>query len=316
MLELSPARKNKINLSDYNCGQDIENRMMMSDFSTLDVDILGEILFSPLKISAKKLARNVGCEESALLATLKKLSQSGLLTVQGDNILVDKDKRKYFEFQITRFDPSFKPDMEFLQGILRKVPIHLLPVWYAIPRTSNNIFESIVEKYLLTPQIYQRYLMELNFGDPLMSAIIQDVFAAPDFKISSTDLISKYNLPRAHFEEILLLLEFNFVCCLTYEKADDHWLEFVAPFHEWHEYLRLIKSTETPRLPTSLPILRRRESDFAFIENAMALLLEIKKKPLFIPSWDLTGPLPASLVGSLAPICSLPFQTADDFSFA
>src|SRR5574338_19380 len=101
MLELSPARKNKVNLADYNCQQDIENRILMSDFSTLDIEVLEEILYSPLKIS------------------LKKLSLTGLVSIQDDAILVDKEKRKYFEFQIHRFDSQFKPDMEYIQGILR-----------------------------------------------------------------------------------------------------------------------------------------------------------------------------------------------------
>ncbi len=279
MLELSPARKNKVNLADYNCQQDIENRMLMADFSTLDVEVLEEILFSPLKISFKKLLRSVGCEEKALADSLKRISSTGLLTIQDDAILVDKEKRKYFEFQIARFDPHFKPDMEFLQGLLRKVPIHLLPTWYAIPRTSNNIFESIVEKYLLTPHIFQRYLLDLNLGYPIITAIINDVFSAPDFKVSSSDLIAKYNLKRRDFEEMLLVLEFNFVCCLCYEKADDHWLEFVAPFNEWHNYLRFVRATETPCIDSKEPIQRTRDSDFAFIEEMSSLLLKAKKKP-------------------------------------
>jgi hypothetical protein len=170
--------------------------------------------------------------------------------------------------------------MEFIQTILRKVPIQLLPTWYSIPRTSNNIFESIVEKYLLTPHIYQRYLSELNFGDPILTSIINDVFTAPDFKISSSDLISKYNLKRVDFEEILLILEFNFVCCLCYEKADDHWLEYIVPFHEWHEYLKFLQSTEASPVPT--PVDRIDDSDFAFLEQMSDLLLKCKKKPLTI----------------------------------
>jgi hypothetical protein len=280
MLELSPARKNKVNLADYNCQQDIENRMLMSDFSTLDVEALEEILFSPLKISFKKLARTIGCEEQRLAASLKKISATGLLTIQDDAILVDKEMRKYFEFQIGRFDPQFKPDMEFLQGLLRKVPIHLLPTWYSIPRTSNNIFESIVEKYLLTPHIYQRYLNELNLGDPTLNAIIHDVLSSPDLKVSSSDIIAKYNLKRRDFEEMLLILEFNFVCCLCYERADDHWLEFITPFHEWREYLRFFRATEPSCIAPSEPIERAHESDFAFIEEMSAVLLKAKKKPL------------------------------------
>ena len=314
MLELSPARKNKVNLNDYNFQLDIENRILMSDFTALDVEILEEILFSPLKISYKKLLRNMDCEEEAFQISLKKLSCSGLLSIDGDVVLVDKEKRKYFEFQITRFDPEFKPDMEFLQGLLRKVPIHLLPTWYAIPRSSNNIFESIVEKYLLTPQTFQRYLMELNLGDPVINSVIRDLFAAPDFKISSSDIIAKYNLTRQDFEEMLLVLEFNFVCCLTYKKEDDHWLEFVTPFHEWHEYLRFIKATETPVIPSHETIFRARERDFAFIEDMAALLLAAKKKPIPLALYQ--DSLPLSTIRELAEICSIPTQTPEELSFA
>jgi hypothetical protein len=282
MLELSPARKNKVNLADYNCQQDIENRMLMSDFTALDILVLEEILYSPLKISLKKLTRSAGCTEDELLSSLKKLSTTGLVSVHEDSIHVDKEKRKYFEFEINRFDPQFKPDMEFLQGLLRKVPIHILPTWYSIPRTSNNIFESILEKYLLTPHIFQRYLMELNLGDPTLNSIIQDVFSAPDFKVSSSDLISKYNLKRRDFEEMILILEFNFACCLCYEKEEDHWLEYVSPFHEWHEYLRFFRSTEPPIISSTEPIQRIEDSDFSFLEKMSSLLMKAKKKWLAV----------------------------------
>jgi hypothetical protein len=316
MLELSQARKNKVNLADYNCQQDVENRMLMSDFSALDVEILEEILYSPLKISSKKLIKTIDCSEEALKLTLTKLSKTGLLTVEADTILVDKEKRKYFEFQITRFDSSFKPDMEFLQGILKKVPIQTLPTWYSIPRSSNNIFESLVEKYLLTPQIFQRYLMELNFVDPVVTSMVADLFASADFKLSSSDLISKYNLTRKHFEEILLLLEFNFVCCLTYEKEDDHWLEFVTPFHEWHEYLRFLKTTEAPPIAQGEPIHRYRESEYAFVEDMSILLKSAKKAPLSLSNWQGDASLPASLTRDLAPLCDLSIESQDEFLFA
>lgn len=283
MLELSPSRKNKINLQDYNFQQDIANRMVLSDLSSLEHEILEEILFSSLKFSLKKLARNVGCEEEQITPVIKKLARAGLLQIQDDAVVVDKEMRKYFEFQLSRFDPEFKPDMEFLQGLLKKIPIHLLPTWYAIPRTSNNIFESIVEKYLLTPQIFQRYLMDLNLGDVRVNGVMSDVFSAPDFKISSSDLIAKHNLSRPDFEEILLLLELNFVCCLIYEKEEGHWNEFVVPFYEWHQYLRFLRDTEAPSLAEEATILRKRESDFAFIEDMTLVLEWVKRHPTLSP---------------------------------
>ncbi len=279
MLESSTLRKNKVNMADYPFDQDVDCRMMISDFSALDIQILEEILYSPLKISLTKLARAVSCKESELTELLKKFEKVGLLTVSEDTILIDKEKRKYFEFEATRFDPNFKPDMEFLQGLLRKVPIHVLPGWYSIPRTSNNIFESIVEKYLLTPHIFTRFIEELNLGDPVLSAIIQDVYNSPELKIASSDLIAKYNLTARSFEEMILILEFHFACCLVFEKEGDHWLEFVAPFHEWKEFLCFFRATE-PICIDPKEIIQPDPRDFAFIEEMSSLLLKAKKSPL------------------------------------
>jgi hypothetical protein len=301
MLELSSLRKNKVTLADYNCQQDIDNRMALSDCSTFELEVLEEILFSPLKISFSKLMRSVGCSDVNLMPILKKLAKTGLLTIQDDSVIVDKELRKYFEFQMIRFSPDFKPDMEFLSNLLRKVPIHHLPAWYSIPRTSNNIFESILEKYLLSPQIFQRYLLDLSFADPkipMINGVIADLFAAPDFKLYSSDVIGKYNLTRRDFEEIMLLLEFNFIGCVSYEKEEDHWIEIITPFYEWREYLRFLKATETPPIKFPSKPTRTRESDFAFIEDMSSILKRIEKKPLPLPSWKPGVPLPKGAIAS------------------
>jgi predicted transcriptional regulator len=316
MLELSQLKKNKVSLADYNSAGDIENRMLMANFSASDIKVLSEILYSPLKISMKRLAKSLDLQGDEIGPVLAKLQEAGLLRIEGDAISVDKEGRKYFEFQIARFDPDFKPDMEFLQGILKKVPIHLLPLWYAISRTSNNIFESIVEKYLLTPQIFQRYLNEINYADPTLQRIVADLFSAPDFRLSSSDIIAKYNLPRRRFEEIILFLELNFVCCLTYEKADDHWVEYVSPFHEWHEYLRFLKATDAPAIGSGEPVFKRHESDFGFVEDMSRLLEWIQKKPLPLDAWQEGTPLSSALTTKLAPVCSLKVETAEDLQRA
>jgi hypothetical protein len=277
MLELTPAKKHKISLTDYNSRQDIENRMLMADFSPFDIDVLEEILFSSLKISPKKVARALDVPEKALASIFQKLSSTGLLSWDGDFFLVDKEMRKYFEFEIQRFAPTFKPDMEFLQGLLKKVPIHLLPTWYSIPRSSSNIFESIIEKHLLSPNIFQRYLQDLHFTDPLVHAVLQSVLSSQNYRISSSDLIAKYNLSRPAFEEIMLLLEFSFVCCVSYVKEDDHWHEIVTPFNEWHEYLLFLQNSNPPEIDPK-QVQRKEKTEFAFIKQLETLLGSIGKK--------------------------------------
>lgn len=311
MLELSPLRKNKVNLSDYNSQQDIDNRIMLADFTVFEHRVLEEILFSSIKVSLKKFCRSLDCTENEALPVLQKLAATGLLTIEGDSLVVDKEMRKYFEFQISRFDEEFKPDMEFLQGLLRKVPIHILPTWYAIPRTSSNIFESILEKYLLSPQIFLRYLADLHINNAKLNAIVQEVFLSPQLEITSSDLIARYNIDRREFEEMMLWLEFNFVCCLSYKKEDDHWIEFVSPFYEWRKYLLFLQET-VPTPICSEKIVALREKDFAFIEDLTAILEKTEQDPIRLGSWDHDQLLPldetrqlASIIG-LRPLTELP----------
>jgi hypothetical protein len=305
MLELSPVRKNKVNLADYNSGQDINNRIMLSDFTSFEHKVLEEILFSPLKFPFKKLCRSLESSEADLIPVLEKLQKAGLISIEGETIFIDKEMRKYFEFQITRFDPDFKPDMDFLQNLLKKVPIHTLPSWYSIPRTSNNIFESILEKHFLSPQIFIRYLGELHLGNPIINGIIEDLYSSPNFQLSSSDLISKYNLSRHDFEEIMLLLEFNFVGCLFYVKEDDHWIESVSPFYEWREYLLFLQQSTSPCIepPEKNPC--KKAEDFCFIEDMSALLIAAKQKQLALPGWKratLLSPLAAQGIATLVPL--------------
>lgn len=271
-MDLSSSRKIKINLSDYDFQKDIENRLHMAHFSISDTEVLEEILYSPLKVSIEKLAQSLEAMPQDLLPILEKLSKTGLLSPQGDMIIVDKEMRKYYEFQILKFDDDFKPDMEFLQGLLKKVPIHLLPTWYSLPRTSNNIFESIIEKYLLTPPVYTRHVEDIKALNPIYSGMIEDVYASPDLKILSRDLRYKYNLSREEFEKHMLFLEFSFSLCLSYNLVEDQWKEVVTPFHEWKEYLQFLRRTTFSSLSHPEEIHDKKENEFAFIKDLIAIL--------------------------------------------
>jgi hypothetical protein len=291
MMEMNQPRKNKVHLQDYDFHQDINNRLVMAQFSTSDLAVLEEILYSSIKIPVRKLAKSTDLEEEEILPILEKLSKTGLFVFDDDSIVVDKEMRKYFEFQILKFDPDFHPGMDFLQGLLRKVPIHSLPIWYSISRTSNNIFDSLIEKYLLTPQIFQRHLLEINFQDPVLTEMMKSVYEAKNFELSGKELMEKYKLTREQFEENLLHLEFSFVCCLGYKKVEDHWEEIVTPFHEWREYLTFLKNTQTKPILSKEKIKRLRSQDFSFIQDLSAILALAKKQPL---------PLETSLDGKLS----------------
>ncbi|HSW86606.1 MAG TPA: hypothetical protein VLG49_03805 [Rhabdochlamydiaceae bacterium] len=304
MIELSPLRKNKIALSDYNYRRDIENRLLMAHFSTLDLEVLEEILYSSLTIPIRKLAKSIEANETEIRSILEKFSNTGLLTIDQDTVTVDKEMRKYYESQILKFDEDFTPGMEFLQGLLRKVPIHVLPTWYAIPRSSNNIFDSLIEKYLLTPQIFHRYLMELNLGDALLAGIIKEVYHSPELKIASTELIEKYDLTREQFEEYMLYLEFNFVCCLGYKKIGEMWKEVVTPFHEWREYLHFLRDTEPRPIAHPEEIVRQRPHDYAFVHDLSTILTMAKKHPFALTATSDGNHIPQKTVfSSIVNVC-------------
>ena len=302
LLETASNRKNKISLTDYNYQKDIENRLLMAQFTSVDIEVLEEILYSSIQIPIAKLAKNVDIDAEELLPILQKLSATGLFTIEGQSILVDKEIRKYFEFQIQKFNEEFQPGMDFLQNLLKKVPIHVLPVWYSIPRTSNNIFDSLLERHLHTPQIFQRYVMELNFGEPILKNIIEDVYTSEHFEISSSELMNKYNISRELFEEYLLHLEFSFVCCLGYRKVGDRWEEKVTPFHEWKEYLQFLKNTETFPIKTPEDIQLKRPSEYSFVQDLSILLEKTKTSPIPIEKTEDGLTLPKeSILDSLLP---------------
>ena len=273
-------RKNKITLADYNYRQDIENRLFVADLSIAEVDVFREIINGSLKTTLAALVENLNILPKELKVILEKLANSSLFKIQGDTIVVDKERRKYYESQIIKFESDFCPDLEYVQGLLSKVPIHALPVWYALPRNSDNIFHSIVEKFLITPRTYERYLQDLTFDDPILSAIVKEIFSAPDYKISSRKLIEKFKLSREQFEEHMLLLEFSFVCCISYSKSKKMWEEVVTPFHEWREYQMFIKNTDPQIIQDEKNIKRLYTQEFGFLNELNEMTKNLLKKPL------------------------------------
>lgn len=277
MADIATFKKNKIELEEYDCVRDIHNRVLMARFSPQDVEVLEEILYSSLRVPLSLLEKNLNLSSKALLSTLEKLSETKLFQIAGDHVVVDKDMRKYYEQQILKFEEDFKPGMDYLQALFRKVPIHVLPNWYSISRTSDNIFESIVEKYLQTPQIFQRYLMDLNIIDPVEQGIMNELYKSPHYEINATDMIKKFDLSQEAFERHMLHLEFSFVACIKYKKDGDRFTQVITPFFEWQEYLRCVRDTEPTPIIDEEQIQRSKPGDFSVVEE-MSTLLELSQK--------------------------------------
>lgn len=273
-------KKNKVCLTDYPYLRDIENRLLMAQFTVLDVQIVEEILDGSLSISIEEIASTLEVSKNTLLPTLEKLSQSGLLQVKNGIIFIDKEMRKYFEAQMVKFDPKFNAGVEYIKSFLKKVPIDILPTWYALPRTSDDIFESIIEKYLVTPKVFQRHLEELSIEIPIFSALWNDLIAAPNFTLPAKELYTKHHLSKEHFEELMLQLEFNFACCISYVREEGQWVEVVSPFVEWKKYLHFLKETRIIGCLDNQNISKSRAA--AFVDELSLLLKQIRVKPLNI----------------------------------
>ena len=166
---VTPTKKNRVNLADYDYQRDIENRVLISQLNFQELEILEEILNSSIKFPISSLKETLNLTNTELKQTLEKLGTTGLFSIKNDEVTINKEMRKYYEFQLLKFDNNYRPDMESLQGLLKKVPIQVLPIWYMVPRTSDSIFNSLVDKYFKTPHIYQQYLDELIFDDPILT---------------------------------------------------------------------------------------------------------------------------------------------------
>lgn len=283
-------RKNNIAISDYNYNHDIINREMMANLSHFEVEVLKEIVNGSLQITTKQLASHFQVPESHLANILDKLSEVNLLERKGNNIIINKEMRRYYETQISKFDDEFQPDMDFLKGMLSKVPIHILPTWYSTPPMTNNIVHSIIESYLKTPRLYQRYLNELKFSDPVLTGIVRDLFKSPDFTLSAQHIMETYQLSRRQFEEYLLHLEYHLVCCHGFNRSEESWEEVITPLHEWRSYLRFKRDNTPAAISNPNKIERLHAHDFGFAYE-MARLVELAQERASVGHWDNSQPL-------------------------
>ncbi|MEM7175249.1 MAG: hypothetical protein AAF443_04920 [Chlamydiota bacterium] len=282
MVETTVYRKNKINLKDYDYQRDIQNRTLMAQFTEADVELLEEIICSPTKILLTTLSSQIDKTVPEVLTALERLAPTALFKQDGDVLLIDKEVRKYFETELVRFEDNFTPGMDFLHSLLKKVSLDVLLSWYPIPRTSNSIFQSLIDKYFRKPQTFQRHLTELDLEDPVLNGIKTDLSLAPDHKLYAANIKEKYQLTDTAFEEAVLHLEFNFICCLCYEKKGAVWVETVTFFQEWKDYLSFMRESRPKEIEQLDQIQSIRTEDFAFTRDLSTLLALALKKKIYI----------------------------------
>ncbi len=285
-------RRNKIDLCNYPYQRDIESRLLLATLTQAEVALLNELFNYSLEIPLADLSHSLNWSSETILQMLTKFAPTKLYRLEEKRVVLDKELRRYYEGELVKFDDAFKPGMEYLKRLLNKVPPYVLPNWYALPRRCDKIFPTILEKYLINPKIYQQYLHDLQFDNPIPNRIIEAVYSSSDFKISASELQNSLSIDSKEFHEWLLLLEFHFACVLSYEPLGDGFREIITPFHEWREYLLFLKNTHSTPIFDTPAIQRTHPHNFGFCEDLTLLLQLLKTRPLRLEkrgeSWTLS----------------------------
>lgn len=261
------GKKTKIELKDYAYKKDVENRLFLSSLVPFEVDLLEEILNNSLKIPLSDIATTFDIGKEKLISIIDKFATTGLLIRQNEAIFVDKEMRKYFEFHIEKFSDSFEPGLDYIQGLLKEVPINILPAWYNLPKTSDNLFASLIEKYFQTPKLYERHLRELVFSDPILDGILSDLYASPTLTLEISDLSKRYKLSRERLHEVILLLELHLACVLRYVKENKVIKTYLTPLSEWMHYLQFQTSSLPKPIKETKSIKKEGVEEFGFLKD-------------------------------------------------
>lgn len=274
----SNQRKHHIDLKDYPYQRDVGIRLFLSKLTDIEKQLLEEITNGSLKCSIKQIISAVETDHSEISSLLNRLKDLDLFKIQGDALLVNKEMRKYFACELEKFSPNFDPCLLYLQSILNKVPIHNLPTWYAISRTSDNIFSSILEKYFQTPKLYYKHLEELSVERPDLFKIYKMILETPQLVLDGNTVIKDFKLSQEEFVTLMLEFEYNLCGCICYQKIGNSWHECVTFYSEWKQFLMSNRFSHSSI--DEEEVKKISNSDFGFIEK-FAEFLEKRCDSLF-----------------------------------
>lgn len=269
-------------MEHYDYQKDINHALCIKKLSHKETEILEHLIYSSVSASLQKIANQTDTKIDTLLTILNKFQSIGLLKINGDTVSIDKEMRKSFEWQLEKYEDDYEPDFNTLQKNLKQVPIHVLPLWYSISRYANNIFESLIEKYLLTPQSFFRFLAELKIHHPQLVETAEKLFQSDFFEISLDNLACEYKFNENDLMKFVLLLEFNFIASLKYKKVNDGWQGFITPYKEWKEYLSFKRASCLTSIPHEFAIKTTVDQNIIFVNSMSHLMIEIDNhKPSF-----------------------------------
>lgn len=274
MHETKTFQNHKIKLNDYDYENDIKNRLFY--ITATENEVLEEIIYQSMSFSIKTLFENLELEINDLRAILTKFQTIDFIIFKDDWITINKEQKKRIEEKVNTFNPNFKYNLDYLQTLLKKVPIGVQPLWYQLPRTSDNIFNSIIEKYLLTPTLYQRHIEEVKSLNPIYRNMIELVYSNELFRVPLCDLQRVLSIEEHEFEKHIIFLEFSFVLFKTTRNIDNKTNLYLEPLQEYKDFLLMKKTTSIKKNVTE-KIIAIRPSEFSFIED-MTLVVKLAKQ--------------------------------------
>lgn len=263
MLSVDHYRENRINLADYDHQSDLQLRIHLSKITEEDFLFLDALVFNPLKITVEDLSAETDLSSQQLARLIERHENLGLYHVHGSNITVDKEVRKKVEWELEKFDSQFTSGLNLIRGSLKKVPVYVLPQWYKISKTTDNIFDALHEKFLKTPKIYKTYLLENKIENEVAQQLFDAISNSPKHELPLSEFLIDHPVSEEKLHEAIILLEFNLMGCLVFKKEGDQYVPYASLFHEWKSYLLSIASdrssfdaqTNITEMPKDTPII-------------------------------------------------------------
>lgn len=229
--------KNKVDLNDYPFKLDIHRRRCVFKFSPFERDLFYEMCLGSLETSVEELAEDMDVDAAIILAVLKKNHSIGLYNIKDKEILINKEERRFYEVELDKFNESFVPNLNHIKALFNKISIDILPKWFSLPKNCTCIFSTLVENHFATPKLYEKYLEEIEFNEPLLNKIIDQLYSSPYYSLNLEELKETLYLSDEILYQMIALLEFNLVAVHSYQKIGDTFHEVLTPPHEYRVLL-------------------------------------------------------------------------------
>jgi hypothetical protein len=229
--------KNKVDLKDYPFKMDVHRRRCVSRFSPFERDLFYEMCLGSLETTVEELSEDLDVMPEIILSVLKKNGTIGLYSLSGTDVHINKEERKFYEAELEKFNDAFFPNLNHIKLLFNKVPIDVIPQWFSLPKSCTAIFNTLIEKHFLSPKLFERYIQELEFDDPVMKKIVKELYSSPYYSLNLQEMKETYFLSDEVLYQIISILEYNLIAVHSYQKIGDAYHEVITPPHEYRTLL-------------------------------------------------------------------------------